>query len=84
MRKKIEDYTTEELQRNERTLKVILTLLLGFMAIYGLTMAYLIYQDKWEADTPLLVVPIMFIAAFFSINAIRASVSRELHKRGKD
>ncbi len=80
-RKKLEDYTTQELEKNEKGLRVVLFVLLSMLLIYAGLMVYLMATNKFDTGSPLIVMPLALFAVFASVNAARGGLAKELKRR---
>ncbi len=80
-KKEISDYSTEELKSNEKTLKVVVYILMVILVIYGITMFYLMFTGGWQAQNPVIVMPFFLFVIMVLVNSKRSKVQAELKRR---
>ena len=83
-KKKIEEYTLEELQKQGKTLQLLQFMLLGMMIVYGGVVIYFMAIGKGKIMMPFIAMPMALLAITFSLAAIRGSITQEIKKRSQD
>lgn len=80
-KKKLEDFTTEELLSKKKTLKVVMYMLLGLIIVYAVFMFYQMFTGTWDTSTPLIVMPMMLFVILLPIRNSQKMLDDELKKR---
>ena len=81
MSKKIEEYSTKELIRRDKTLKYLLYFALAIITFYGLVMMYMMSVGQWNERYYLIIVPIVVTIMAIVIAVLRKLLFSELKRR---
>lgn len=79
--KKIEEYSTPELQKMAKTHKIIFGILIGMFIVYLGLILYLMYLGKSAAINATGLIALLVL--FMPINIMRSKVLAELKQRGE-
>ncbi|TAE55265.1 MAG: hypothetical protein EAZ89_05775 [Bacteroidetes bacterium] len=77
--KKLSDLTLEELKSREKSMKMILGVLIGFTVVYILAFLYLLYIGKTSTTSTILLLTISIF--LLSTGSSMSSIQKELKKR---
>ncbi|MEZ4771963.1 MAG: hypothetical protein R3D00_02195 [Bacteroidia bacterium] len=82
-KKKLEDYTVEELQKQKKTITTIISIMAGLIIAFGIYFVYSLIAGTWNPTKTLSTVSVAMLVVVISSNAaILSGVSAELKKRG--